>query len=177
MLCVFSLPDKDLFRIDASSLETIAEYSGLGTTIYNLLVNPQTGFVYATNTDSQNHVRFEGPGVHGGSTVQGNIAQARITAVDPSTGVVSPRHLNKHIDYGQLKASQEVRDLSIATPLQMAIDQSGENIWVASLGSNRVAKYSTAVLESDAAWSASSVNEMAANYLDIDGGASQSFTE
>lgn len=30
--------------------------------LFNLIANPVSGKIYASNTDSQNHVRFEGPG-------------------------------------------------------------------------------------------------------------------
>ena len=68
-------------------------------------MNPVSGKIYVSNTDSQNHVRFEGPGTYAGgkkpvgepTTVQGNLAQSRITVLDGAN--VTPRHLNKHIDY------------------------------------------------------------------------------
>ena len=66
-----------------------------------MAVNPVTGDVYVTNTEARNEVRFEGPGVFGGSTVQGHLAESRITVVlDADRRNVKPRHLNKHIDYG-----------------------------------------------------------------------------
>ena len=46
-----------------------------------MAVNPVSGAVYVSNTESRNEVRFEGPGVFGGSTVQGHLA--RVAHHDP----------------------------------------------------------------------------------------------
>jgi hypothetical protein len=50
-----------------------------------------------SNTEARNEVRFEGPGNFGGTTVQGHLAESRITVLSGAS--VLPRHLNKHIDY------------------------------------------------------------------------------
>ena len=98
------LPDKDVFAIDAmASLPHLVEgaggtFSGVGTILFNMVVNPANGKVYVSNLESRNHVRFEGPGIFAGTTVRGHIAESRITVLDIAGGV-TPRHLNKHIDY------------------------------------------------------------------------------
>ena len=75
----FKLPDKDVFAINADTLSQTAFFTGVGTTLFNMVTNPVSGKLYVTNSDSQNLTRFEGPGVFGGSTVQGNLAQMRVT--------------------------------------------------------------------------------------------------
>jgi len=58
----FSLPDEDVFVIDALAdppVET-GSFSGVGTTLFNMATNPVTGDVYVANTESRNAVRFEG---------------------------------------------------------------------------------------------------------------------
>ena len=59
---------------------------GVGTTLFNMVVNPISGKVYVSNTESINDVRFEGPGDFGGSTVQGHLAESRITVLSGSGG-------------------------------------------------------------------------------------------
>ena len=66
-----------------------ASFTGVGTTLFNMAVNPVSGTVYVSNTESRNEVRFEGPGVFGGSTVQGHLAESRITVL--SAGAASRR--------------------------------------------------------------------------------------
>ncbi len=145
----FSLPDWDLFAIDANSLQERAHYAHVGTTLFNIAVHPTNGRLYVSNTDAQNHVRFEGPGLFGGSTVQGNLAQARITIVDTRQNSVTPRHLNKHIDYSVRPAPPSTRQHSLATPLEMAMSSDGETLYVAAFGSSRIGVFATSTLDDD----------------------------
>ena len=62
----FNLPDRDVFAIDASTLTSTASFTGVGTTIFNMVTNPVSGALYVSNTEARNEVRFEGPGVFGG---------------------------------------------------------------------------------------------------------------
>ncbi|MCO7224941.1 hypothetical protein [Pleionea sp. CnH1-48] len=148
----FSLPDQDVFEIDATRLEMEKSFRHVGTTLFNMVVNPQDGTLYVTNTESNNATRFEGPGIVGGSTVQGNIAPSRITRIKPDIDVVSPRPLNRHIDYLQLKAAPGVKQHTVANPTQMAISADGKTLYVAAMGSNKVARYQTEQLDDDSLW-------------------------
>ncbi len=145
----FTLPDLDVFAIDAVTLDEQATYAHVGTVLFNMAVNPATGRLYVTNSDAQNQVRFEGQGIYGGSSVQGDLARARVTVIDPTTGSVAPRHLNKHIDYSQRPAPPDTRLHSLATPLGMAVSGDGQTLYVAAYGSGKVGVYPTAVLEDD----------------------------
>ena len=148
----FYLPDKDVFAIDAATLRPAAEFRHVGTTLYNMATNPVNGRVYVANTDAQNHIRFEGAGIRGGSTVQGNIARAQITIIDPATGAVRKRHLNRHIDYSVLKASASDRRHTLSTPLELAFSGDGKKLYVAALGSDRIGVLDTGELENDPLW-------------------------
>src|SRR5437773_491476 len=148
----FSLPDQDVFTINAAAnppVETGVPYSGVGTVIFDLAVNPVSGKVYATNTDARNEVRFEGNG--GGctphQTVRGHLHEARISVLD--AGVVSPRHLNKHIDYSVVPSPAGVKDNSLAIPVGMAVTGDGATLYVTAFGSSKVGRFTTAGLEND----------------------------
>ncbi|MFN8641511.1 MAG: hypothetical protein U0802_07595, partial [Candidatus Binatia bacterium] len=145
----FSLPDKDVFAISANAnppVET-AFYTGVGTTLFNMAVNPGNGKVYVSNGEARNETRFEGPGVVGGSTVQGHLAEYRITVLDGSS--VLPRHLNKHINYAVRPAPPAVKANSLATPLEMAVTGNGQTLYVAAFGSAAIGVFSTAQLEAN----------------------------
>jgi YVTN family beta-propeller protein len=164
----FDLPDRDVFEINANANPPVAVdgssacsdgsgcWASVGTTIFNMAVNPITGKIYVSNTDSQNHVRFEGPGtlaapikpVDEPPTVQGNLAHARITVLDGSN--VTPRHLNKHIDYSVLPAPAGVKERSVANPMGMVVSPDGNTLYVASFGSGKVGVFDTDDLETDA---------------------------
>jgi hypothetical protein len=48
----FTLPDYDVFAIDAGATPpaTNGRFSGVGTTLFNMVVNPTSGTLYVTNT-------------------------------------------------------------------------------------------------------------------------------
>ncbi|MGH9884790.1 MAG: YncE family protein, partial [bacterium] len=153
-----SLPDKDVFAIDATANPPVARaeaaFAGVGTVLFNMAVNPVNGKVYVANTDARNEVRFEGhnevgptQGAPAGS-VRGHFSESRITAIDPSSGAVLPRHLNKHIDYTVDGTPAEAAK-SLAFPTSMAVTPDGKTLYVAALGSRKVGVFSTAELEAD----------------------------
>ncbi len=131
----FDLPDQDVFAIDSTSLAVRTTFSGVGTTLFGMAVDPRSGRLFVSHTDSRNTVRFEGPGEHGGSTVQGDLARAGITVVDPTSGEVAPRALNTHIDRATLPAPVGTAEHSLATPLQVTLSEDGETLYVAAYGS------------------------------------------
>jgi DNA-binding beta-propeller fold protein YncE len=143
----FSLPDQDVFAIDTGTLAQTAAFSHVGTTLFNMAINPASGVLYVSNTEPRNEVLFEGPGVFGGSTVQGHLAEARISVISGST--VTSRHLNKHIDYSQRPAPAGVKDHSLATPTGMAVTPDGATLYVAAFSSAKIGVFSTASLETD----------------------------
>ncbi|HUQ04710.1 MAG TPA: hypothetical protein VM261_19550 [Kofleriaceae bacterium] len=150
----FSLPDKDVFAIDALATppQEIAAYAHVGTVLFNLVVNPATGKVYATNLDARNEVRFEGEGTFAGRPgVKGHLAESRITVIDPAASTVASRHLNKHIDYSTCCAPvpNDENARSLAFPTGLAMTSDGATLYVAALGSSEVGVYDTAELEAD----------------------------
>jgi YVTN family beta-propeller protein len=150
----FALPDLDVFAIDADAATPVQvdEFAHAGTILFNMIVNPANGNVYVSNTDARNEVRFEGPG-NLATTVRGHLHEARITVVDPDSGTVTPRHLNKHIEalpqgYATDPMPPGVKDDSLATPLAMALADDG-TLYVAAFGSSKVGRFPAAALEAD----------------------------
>ncbi|WNG34124.1 hypothetical protein F0U61_11165 [Archangium violaceum] len=151
----FSLPDKDVFVIDATAnppaqlAGSAGFYSGVGTTLFNMAVNPVNGKVYVSNTEARNDLRFEGPGTFAGSSLRGHLHESRITVLGSSG--VAPRHLNKHINYGVCCAAipNAENEKSLAQPLGMAVTSDGATLYVAAFGSSKIGVYSTAALEAD----------------------------
>ncbi|HEY9421516.1 MAG TPA: beta-propeller fold lactonase family protein, partial [Thermoanaerobaculia bacterium] len=152
----FSLPDKDVFVIDANANPpaqlggTAGYYQGVGTVLFNMVVNPVSGKVYVSNTEAGNEKRFEGPGTFAGHSVRGNLHQSRITVLGPAGGV-TPRHLNKHINYGACcdPIPNAVNDKSLAIPQEMAVTSDGRTLYVATLGSSKIGVFDTAALENN----------------------------
>lgn len=159
-----NLPDYDVFTIDASGAipQVIARTSGIGTTLFNMAVNPRSGAVYVSNTEALNLTRFEGPGSRS-TTVRGHFAESRITVINGSN--VAPRHLNKHIrSYSSSVGTDAERALSLATPLEMAVTADGNTLFLVAMGSNKLARFATSQLEAD------TFTPAAANQLTLSGG-------
>ena len=156
----FSLPDKDVFVIDADAPvpAQIAGpdgfYSGVGAILYNMIVNPASGKVYVANTTARNEVRFAGPGVFADTTVRGHFVENNISVLDPQGHGVAVHHLNPHLDYTAepLPLPNEDNELSLALPQGMAISGDGATLYVAALGSDKIGVYDTYALEQDAFW-------------------------
>jgi DNA-binding beta-propeller fold protein YncE len=152
----FSLPDKDVFVIDATANPpaqlpgTAGFYSGVGTILFNMAVNPVNGKVYVSNTEARNELRFEGPGTLAGGSLRGHLHESRITVLGGASSV-APRHLNKHINYDVCCAPipNPENEKSLAQPLGMAVTSNGSTLYVAAFGSSKIGVYSTAALESD----------------------------
>jgi DNA-binding beta-propeller fold protein YncE len=151
-----SLPDKDVHVIDAMAnpprqlAGPAGFYTGVGTILFNMVVNPVNGNVYVSNTEALNQTRFEGPGIFAGHSLRGHLHESRITVLGKD-GSVAPRHLNKHIDYSRCCAAvpNAESETSLAQPTAMAITRNGATLYVAALGSSKIGVYDTRQLEQD----------------------------
>jgi DNA-binding beta-propeller fold protein YncE len=154
-----SLPDNDVFAIDATAsppaLKANGAFRGVGTILFNMAVNPVSGKIYVSNLDAHNDVRFEGHNAFGptqgapAGSVRGHIADSRVTAIDPLSGQVTPRLLNKHIDFTRDGTPEEAAK-SLAFPTGMVVSPDGRTLMLTALGSSKVGLFSTRELESDA---------------------------
>jgi YVTN family beta-propeller protein len=164
----FSLPDKDVFSVDANGLTQKAAFAHVGTTLFNMVTNPATGELYVSNTEARNLTRFEGPGVFGKSTVQGHLAEVRVTVISGST--VSPIHLNKHIDYtklaGQPGFDPTAAASSLSTPTEMVVSGDGKTLFVAAFGSSKIGVFDTQALRTNTF----DPRQISTNYIPVSGG-------
>jgi len=152
----FSLPDKDVFVINANANPpaqlggTAGYYRGVGTILFNMAVNPVSGKVYVSNTEAGNDKRFEGRGIFAGHSLRGHLHESRITVLGPG-GSVAPRHLNKHINYAVCCAAvpNAENDKSLALPQEMAVTSDGRTLYVATLGTSKIGVFDTSALEYD----------------------------
>jgi DNA-binding beta-propeller fold protein YncE len=141
-LLAFSLPDLDVFRIDADAdpaAETGIAVSGVGTILFNMAVRPTTGTLVVSNTEARNAVRFE-------PVLRGHLTESRITVVDGAS--VTPVHLNPHVDYDVSPGPESEIAESVAFPTDMVFSPDGATLYVAALGSGVVAALDAAALES-----------------------------
>jgi DNA-binding beta-propeller fold protein YncE len=164
-----SLPDRDVFTIDLAqtppALVPGGDFRHVGTTLFSMAVHPKSGKVFVGNTDARNLIRFEGPGTDiaqednfSNTTVRGHIAESRISVLDPRNAGVKDVHLNAHIDYTQCCAEgpNPETERSLAFPVALAISSKrgkrgelldAQDLFVAALGSDKVAVLNTAAIE------------------------------
>jgi DNA-binding beta-propeller fold protein YncE len=149
----FNLPDLDVFAIDAAATTPVEidSFAGVGTVLLNMATNPVSGKIYVANTEAINEVRFEGTRTAGStvSTVNGHLHEARITVIDPVSGSVLPRHLNKHIDYSVIPAPAGVKDDSLAMPHGLAVSSDGGTLYLAAKGSGKIGVFDVQEIEND----------------------------
>ncbi len=143
----FTLPDRDVFIIDATAnppalLASNNTVVGVGTVLFNMAVRPDNGKIYVSNLDSRNDVRFE-PLAAGG--VQGHITESRITVINGTTPTA--HHLNPHVNYTVENGPQAERDQSLAFPMDMVFAPDGLTLYVTAFGSGKIAAIDSNALE------------------------------
>ncbi len=142
-----TLADDDVFVIDATAnppaAVTSSVFQHVGTTLFNMAVNPRNGKVYVTNTDAHNDVRFEGH-TPGFTSVVGNTVDSRISVLDPSTLSVTADNLNGHLNHA---AGTGDPSLSLAFPEGIEVSADGSRLYVVAQGSSKLAVYDTSAIE------------------------------
>jgi len=164
----FRLPDSDVFAVNANTFTQTAAFAHVGTTLFNMATNPANGELYVSNTEANNLQRFEGPGIFGKSTVQGHLAEVRVTVI--SGGNVKPIHLNKHIDYSKLAGTAgfdaTAAQHSLSTPTEVAVSRDGKTLFVAAFGSSKIGVFDTTALRNNTF----DPRQTSANYIPVTGG-------
>lgn len=144
----FDLPDYDVFEIDAmADMPAVTnQHAHVGNALFNLAVNPKTGALYVSNLEARNELRFEGHGERSDvQTLRGRFVQNRITVI--KEGAVLPRDLNPHLEDSNPDGNADQNARSLALPLQMQVNQSGETLYVAAFGSAKVGVFDVTELE------------------------------
>jgi len=142
----FSLPDYDVFEIDAETMTESRRVSGVGTILFNMVVNPVDGTLYVSNLDSNNHIRFSGTTTRGNTSVRGHLVDQQLTLIGAGQNV-RQRPVNRHLDFSSPTGSQAERDLSLATLLDLAITQDGQTLYATAFGSQKLAVFDTSELD------------------------------
>jgi DNA-binding beta-propeller fold protein YncE len=134
MCLPFRLPDKDLFSIDTTTL-AVASVSGVGTTLFDVSVNPGNGKVYVPNTDARNNVRFDHE-----LGVKAHVVDNHLSIVNPASGnSLTILDLNSHIDTSSRPPDNLAeRQASISQATMIAWEPNGLRGWMTALGSHKI---------------------------------------
>ncbi len=132
----YKMPDNDVVAINTGPTPAVSGYyTGVGTINLGLAVNPVTGDLFVANTDALNLTFFE-------PNLDGHWINSRITRIQVATGVVSPFDLNPNINYGVLPNPRALAT-ALSQPAGVVFDPSGNFMYVASFGTDRVAQVDT----------------------------------
>ncbi len=132
----FRLPDHDLFVIDAAAPGPPSFVDHIGTSLFEVSVNPDSGLIYVPNTEARNLTRFEHP-----LGVQGHVVDNRLSVVDPNDGSVTILDLNTHINRSSDPAANlSERLASISQPGMMVWNDAGTTSYMTAIGSRKLFK-------------------------------------
>ena len=132
-----TMPDNDVVEINAATNGITRYFNGVGTVNFFIAVRPASEELWIANTEARNLVRFEP--VLNGHSVDNRVT--RITTTGAPT--VTPFDLNPGINYALLP-NNAARATALAQPTAIAFTPDGAAFWLASFGTDRVAKMDAA---------------------------------
>ncbi|MGC6488257.1 MAG: hypothetical protein ACON4Z_11475, partial [Planctomycetota bacterium] len=130
-LVPYTLPDRDVFEVDADTLTVTRSFDRVGTTNTAIAVHPTTGALWVANTEARNLVRFE-------PALRGHAIDSRVTHI--TTGpvpTITHHDLNPGLNYALLP-NPAARATALAEPFGVAVDAAAGRVYVAAHGSDRV---------------------------------------
>ena len=129
----YNVLDHDVAEIDVASATLTRYFDRAGTVNLGLAVRPTTGDLYVTNTDALNLVKFE-------TVLRGHTVDNRLTRITvAATPTVTAFDLNPGLDYSLLPNPAALAS-ALSQPAGIVFDPSGSFCYVASFGTDRVAK-------------------------------------
>jgi len=128
---LYNVPDHDVLVIDVLSHQVTGSYSGIGTSLQDMVVHPISGSLYISNTEARNLVISE-------PSLRGHAIDSRVTALSPGNpGVVTPINLNPGIDYATLPNPIAMAS-ALTEPTGLALDAVSSLLYVAAQGTDRI---------------------------------------
>jgi YVTN family beta-propeller protein len=129
----YKMLDHDVVEIDAQSQQVSRYFDTVGTLNLGLAVRPTNGDLYVTNTDARNRLRFL-------ENLRGHLVDNRITRITTgATPSVEAVDLNPGIDFAVLP-NPTALNTALAQPTSVVFDPSGNFMWIAAFGTDRIAK-------------------------------------
>ncbi|MCE9592686.1 MAG: hypothetical protein K8S98_00695 [Planctomycetes bacterium] len=133
----WTLPDRDVFELDATTLTVAKVFTALGTSNFDLVAHPNTNELFIANTDARNLVRFE-------PNLRGHAIDSRVTRlVATATPTKTVFDLNPGVNYAQLPNSTALAN-ALAEPTGLALDANAGRLYVAAQGTDRIGVLSLA---------------------------------
>jgi YVTN family beta-propeller protein len=131
----YTVLDNDVAEINTSTNAVTRYFTGVGTNLFDVAVQPGTGDLWVPNTEARNTVRFE-------PVLRGHIVDNRVTKVVVSTASAFASDLNVGVNYSLLP-NPEAQATALAQPTSAVFSPNGDHLWVTAFGSDRIAKLNT----------------------------------
>lgn len=127
------MPDNDVAEINAATAVVDRYFSGVGTVNFTVSVRPGAPELWVSNTDARNLIRFE-------PNLKGHAVDNRMTKISlGATPGVVPIDLNPDIDHSILP-NPAAKAIALAQPMGQVFEPDGSHLWIASYGTDRVAR-------------------------------------
>ncbi len=128
-----NMPDNDVAEINTATLGITRYFHGTGTVNFFVAVRPASNELWVANTEARNLTQFE-------PAQKGHSVDNRVTRVNTAgAGTVTPFDLNPGVDY-LLFPNNAALATALAQPTAIAFAPDGAAFWLASFGTDRVAK-------------------------------------
>ena len=128
-----NIPDNDVAEINTATLGITRYFHGTGTVNFFVAVRPASNELWVANTEARNLTQFE-------PAQKGHSVDNRVTRVNTAgAGTVTPFDLNPGVDY-LLFPNTAAQTTALAQPVALAFTPDGAAFWLASFGTDRVAK-------------------------------------
>ncbi len=132
-----NMPDHDVAEISTVSLNVTRYFTGTGTVNFFVAARPASDELWIANTEARNLLQFE-------PVQKGHSVDNRVTRVNTAgAGTVTPFDLNPGVDY-LLFPNNAALTTALAQPTALAFTPDGAVFWLASFGTDRVAKIDAA---------------------------------
>ncbi len=128
----YTVLDNDVVEINSATNVVTRYFTGAGTNLFDIAVQPGTGDLWIPNTEALNTIRFE-------PVLRGHFADNRVTKLVAATGGAWPYDLNVGVNYAELP-NASAQATAIAQPAGAVFAADGTHLWVAAFGSDRIAK-------------------------------------
>ena len=129
----YTLLQHDVAEVDIATASVLRYFDGVGTSNLGLAVRPGSADLFVANSEALNRVRFL-------ENLRGHVVDNRLSIVrTDASAQVRPIDLNPGIDYSLLP-NPAARSTALAQPVALAFDPSGDFVWLAAFGSDRIAK-------------------------------------
>lgn len=128
-----NLPDNDVAEINTATLTVTRYFKSTGTVNFFVAVRPASNELWVANTEARNLIRFE-------PAQKGHSVDNRVTRVNTfGVGTVTPFDLNPSVNY-TIFPDTAAQATALAQPTAIAFTPDGAAFWLASFGTDRVAK-------------------------------------